>query len=106
MDKFNVIIPTADLDELNMDMASWCSLPYNMRMRSDEECIRAYGMTNAELYNRIKEKILLANIVANKNRDNLIISNEAIEASSNENSWANPALIDKSLELQKSPYIV
>ena len=106
MDKFNVIIPTADLDELNMDMASWCSLPYNMRMRSDEECIRAYGMTNAELYNRIKEKILLANIVANKNRDNLIISNEAIEASSDENSWANPALIDKSLELQKSPYIV
>ena len=29
MDKFNVIIPTADRDELNMDMASWSSLPYN-----------------------------------------------------------------------------
>ena len=106
MDKFNVIIPTADLDELNIDMTAWCSLPYNMRMRSDEECIRAYGMTNTELYNRIKERILLANDIANKNRDNIIISNEAIVASNDENVWANPELIDKSLELQKSPYIV
>lgn len=58
MDQYNVITPSSDLDELNKDMTNWTMLPYNMRLRSDEECIRRYNMTNIDLYNKIKAAII------------------------------------------------
>ena len=73
MDRFNVITPTSDIDELNNDMSSWCSLPYNLRLRSDEECIRRYNITNIDLYNRLK-----AAIIANKLPENPELIGNAI----------------------------
>lgn len=58
MDQFNVITPTHDIDDLNNQYYNWCSLPYNFRMRSNEECIRKYGITNIELYERLKASIM------------------------------------------------
>ena len=58
MDKFNVIDLNVDLASLEKDMADWSNLPYDFRLRSDENCIRLYGMTNIELYNRLKAKIV------------------------------------------------
>ena len=58
MDQYNVITPTSDLDKLNNDMTFWTMLPYNMRLRSDEECIRRYNMTNIDLYNKVKAAII------------------------------------------------
>ena len=58
MDKYNVITPTPDLTELENDMVQWSNLPYKFRLRSDEECIRKYNLTNIQLFNRIKAMIL------------------------------------------------
>lgn len=58
MDKYYVITPTSDLDELENEMVAWCNLPFEFRMRSNDECIRRYNMTNIELYNLIKSNIL------------------------------------------------
>ena len=58
MDKFNVISLTSDLAELQNDMYMWLNLPYDKRTRSDENCIRLYGITNTELFNQLKALIL------------------------------------------------
>ena len=58
MDKFNVISLTSDLTELQNDMYMWLNMPYDRRMRSDEDCIRLYGITNTELFNQLKASIL------------------------------------------------
>lgn len=58
MDKYNVITPTLNLDELENDMTSWANLPYEFRLRSDDNCIRQYGMTNIQLFNKLKSSIL------------------------------------------------
>lgn len=60
MDRFNVIDITTDLDELNQDMYKWSSMPYERRLRSDDECRRRYGISNITLYNRLKAAILSA----------------------------------------------
>jgi hypothetical protein len=104
MDKFNVITPTADLDELTADMSSWCLLPYDMRMRSDEECIRTFGCTNWDLYNNIKEKILANDDLNKIDKNNLTIQTESDDVIGH---WSNyTKLIRLSDELQESPYIV
>ena len=54
MDKYNVISITNDLSALQNDMIQWSNLPYDFRLRSDEDCIRLYGMTNTELFNRLR----------------------------------------------------
>ena len=53
MDKYNVIDITTDLDALNQDMYKWSSMPYERRLRSDDECRRRYGVSNITLYNRL-----------------------------------------------------
>ena len=58
MDKYNVIDITTDLDALNQDMYKWSSMPYERRLRSDDECRRRYGVSNITLYNRLKAIIL------------------------------------------------
>ena len=85
MDKYNVIIPTSNLDELNNDMVAWCNLPYNVRMRSDEECIRKYNMTNIDLYNKIKASIISNQIPEDKE----MIANFVSEATLTDNNNIN-----------------
>ena len=58
MDRYNVIDITTDLDALNQDMYKWSSMPYERRLRSDDECRRRYGVSNITLYNRLKAIIL------------------------------------------------
>ena len=58
MDQYNVIQLTSNIDDLNNDMVKWSNMPYDRRLRSDENCIRLYGMTNIELYNKLKAVIL------------------------------------------------
>ena len=104
MDKFNVITPTADLDKLTADMSSWCLLPYDMRMRSDEECIRIFGCTNWDLYNNIKEKILANDDLNKIDKNNITIQTESDDIIGHWNNYTK--LIRLSDELQESPYIV
>lgn len=58
MDQYNVIVPTYNLSELENNMFQWLSMPYERRLRSDENCIRIYGMSNTELFNKLKAFIL------------------------------------------------
>lgn len=104
MDKFNVIIPTANLGELDNEMNSWCLLPYDARLRSDEECIRTYGCTNWDLYNNIRDKILSNYDKMNIDKNNINIQNESGKILGH---WENyNKLIEMSEELENSPYIV
>ena len=48
-EKYYVIDLTGDIDELEKDMSKWSNLPYEFRMRGNDECIKRYGMTNIEL---------------------------------------------------------
>jgi hypothetical protein len=58
MDQYNVIQLTSDIDTLNNDMYKWSCLPYERRMISDDNCRRMYGISNIDLYNRLKAAIL------------------------------------------------
>ena len=58
MDKFNVITPTNDLDELEKDMDSWIRLPHKLRLLSNDACMKKYNCTVNDLYHNIKERIL------------------------------------------------
>lgn len=72
MDNNNVIELTNDLEALELDMSNWSNLPFDVRKRSDADCIQKYGCTNIELYNSIK-----ANIIKNEPpKDEPIYMNE------------------------------
>lgn len=101
MDKYNIISVTTDLDELKRDMANWCMLPYELRMRSIDDCRRLYnGMSVIDLYNHLKEAILNGKEVMTTEPDNLVKESVAKEYDRYEE------LLAQSKELQKSPYIV
>lgn len=111
MDKYNVIIPVRDIDELNNDMVAWSSLPYDFRMRSDEECIRQYGMTNRELYEKTRAEIL-ANTYPEKTKEiGGTVSESSFEVlQSQYNFNVEETVFNEKLqyshELQKSPNII
>lgn len=105
MDKFNVIIPTDNLEELDKDMLDWSTLPFSLRRRSDEECIRLYGCTNIKLYSDIKEKILSYKDLASQNPESNIVK----EYSETQQLTDDMLVADKlelSRNLQQSPFIV
>ena len=58
MDKYNVIDQFDSLEDLELDMRKWINLPFEFRMRSDEECIRQHDCTNITLYNNLKAKFI------------------------------------------------
>ena len=106
MDRENVIIPTDNLDELEQDMIQWTTLPYNVRQNSDDACIRRYGMTNIDLFNKIKAMIMRFNYspdnINNQEDDNLVTE------STFENFFHSDIVTrtQLSLGLQKNPLIV
>lgn len=100
MDNF-VIRQTNDLDELEQDIQTWYRLPFNLRMRSNDECIRQYGMNMLDLYNSIKSRILGAHSKEETDEDNITIVGESFEFNT-----IDPYLLAKSKEIQSSPYIV
>lgn len=104
MDKFNVIEPTLDLDSLEKEMEKYARLPYKFKLRSDEECIKKYGVTNNKLYNILKSNILNPN--SNEiegilreagfeftDDDNYVDIDDSIEYAKELNNDANVALI-------------
>lgn len=62
MDQYNVINITSNLLDLENDMRAWSNMPFERRMRSDEDCIRLYGVTNIELFNRLKTLLVSNNL--------------------------------------------
>ena len=58
MDEYNVISISYNLNELDREMEQWSNLPYEMRMNADDACLKQYGCTNIDLYNRTKAYIL------------------------------------------------
>lgn len=104
MDKFNVIRPTDNLDELNKDMMDWYYLPLSMRYCSDDDCKRLYGCTNIELYNKIKMAILNQKDRDNIEKDNIM---KAVDEATSEFELMNQEmLLNMSKKLQQSPNIV
>ena len=101
MDKYNIISMTTDIDELKADMANWCMLPYELRMRSIDDCRRLYnGMSVIDLYNHLKDTILRHKDIRSVEPDNLVRESVATDYDNYDN------LLAQSKELQKSPYIV
>lgn len=101
MDKYNIISMTTDIDELKADMARWCMLPYELRMRSIDDCRRLYnGMSVIDLYNHLKEMILKGEDNMNVEPDNLVRESVAQDYDNYEE------LLAQSKKIQESPYIV
>lgn len=116
MDKYNVISITNNLAELQNDMVNWSNLPYDFRLRSDENCIRLYGMTNTELFNRLRA-VLVSTQKPEEDID-VIGANisEAFTSTEDQINYDNPEFSEETEmmkwkkdianELDKSPYIV
>lgn len=100
MDKFNIISPTTDIDELDKDMANWCMLPYELRMRSNDDCMRLYGVTVVDLYNNMKDKILNVQDLRKIEPSNIV------KESLSEEYDKYDVLLAASKKLQQSAYIV
>lgn len=96
MDKYNVIDQFDSLDDLEVDIRKWLSLPYEFKFRSDEECIRQHGCTNVVLYNNLKSDFLkdiaAQDQVTAESFDNIV---DIIDADK----------IEYSSKLNESPYI-
>ena len=58
MDKYNIITPTDNLNDLTNDMINWYQMPKKFRDAANDDCMRIYNCYVPQLYNRIKEKIL------------------------------------------------
>lgn len=53
-----VIDPTEVLDNLEVQYARYTSLPLDLARKSDDICIQRHGLTNTQLYNSLKAKML------------------------------------------------
>lgn len=62
MNYYNVIDQLSDLESLEEDYSKWSSLSYGQRRMSDEDCLRLHGMTNQQLYEQTKAKLVNYNI--------------------------------------------
>lgn len=103
MDQYNIISPSTDLNELERDMANWCNLPYKFRRRSNDECLRIYGVSVYDLYKLNKEYILKNQDIISVDKNNLIQESSVEDFRALDNYQE---LLAKSKKLQESPYIV
>ena len=56
MDKYNIIEPTDNLDQLEADYAEWLRLPHKYRLLSNDDCQRLYQCNVYDLYIRNKDE--------------------------------------------------
>lgn len=103
MNKYNVIEPTTNLDALQTDYDNWCSLPYDMRKLSNDDCIRIHGCTVPDLYYKYREAILQAQDMQKVDTDNIVRLSESTVLNKYEHS---KDLLSISKRLQESPFIV
>lgn len=116
MDKFNVLNITNDLNSLEVDMSNWSSLPYDFRVRSDEECVSRYGINNTQLYNILKAAIIDNKPIENENMLGQFVSESSIMMNQNNIIPEFDFLSDEDQtfvwkkqmceQLEKSPHIV
>ena len=114
----NVISITSDLDALNKDMQDWSFLPMELKMRSNDECIRQYGMTVPSLYNKLRldilkseDKDIPSNIKSLRNDNQVELESTFDEPDLTDGSEFvqvdyNFGDIEKSRQLQQNPLIV
>ena len=72
MDKYNIITPTDNLNDLTNDMVNWYQMPKKFRDAANDDCMRIYNCYVPQLYNRIKEKILQNMDYADIDDDNIL----------------------------------
>lgn len=53
-----VIDPEEIIDTLDAQYSKYASLPLDLARKSDDICIQRYGLTNSQLYNNLKAKML------------------------------------------------
>lgn len=56
-DGYILDIPS-DLDSLEQDMNDWLLLPYDLQKQGNDNCIAKYGVTNQQLFNILKARLL------------------------------------------------
>ena len=101
MDKYNIIIPTNNLEDLNKDLENWYLLPLSMRLKSDGDCYDKYGCSVLDLYEKIKAQIMNSQDARNADYQSNLIK-EDIDI----NSDRFIELKTSSGKLQQDPYIV
>lgn len=73
----NVVHPTNNIDDLEDLWIKFNSMPYDHRLRSDDESLRLFGKTNQERYEEMKSKFLNTDLKTNSTNQNNL--NEAVE---------------------------
>lgn len=103
MDKYDVIDPVTDLAKLEDDYFNWNTLPFNRRMRANDNCISMHGCTVPEYYDKLRDAIVRSD--SNTTPDNIESVSEEV--------YLTPESMEKDMELfvqiqelKKNPYIV
>lgn len=101
MDKYNIIEPTDNLNQLEADYAEWLRLPHKYRLLSNDDCQRLYQCNVYDLYIRNKEYIL------NKMDKEEVDPNNVVKEDIDYTQLDNTAmLLNISKKIQSSPNIV
>lgn len=101
MDKYNIIEPKDNLVDLDIEMNQWYSLPIDIQMLSNDECIRQHNCTVVDYYNKIKLAII--NNISDDSNGNIVRESNYIIYDNPEDYNYRIALANN---LMKSPYIV
>lgn len=95
--KYKLIRPTSDIYELEDMRKAWERQPYELRLKSDEECLKLYGFTNTDLYRNIRAAILQETIPDMSKLGKSMIESTIINTDNNIGDNTD----EKSLELYK-----
>ena len=106
MDKYNIITPTDNLDDLTNDMVNWYQMPKKFRDAANDDCMRIYNCYVPQLYNRIKEKILQNMDYADIDDDNITIKESCTSEIDFSKYEKYEEKLKMSKKLQENPYIV
>ena len=106
MDKYNIITPTDNLDDLTDDMINWYQMPKKFRDAANDDCMRIYNCYVPQLYNRIKEKILQNMDYADIDDDNITIKESCTSEIDFSKYEKYEEKLKMSKKLQENPYIV
>ena len=106
MDKYNIITPTDNLNDLTNDMINWYQMPKKFRDAANDDCMRIYNCYVPQLYNRIKEKILQNMDYADIDDDNITIKESCTSEIDFSKYEKYEEKLKMSKKLQENPYIV
>ena len=101
MDKYNCISIVGNLNDLDNEYDQWNQLTYDMKKKSNDDCIRQFGMTNEELYNYIKAK-LLSNVKENYTLDTAKLEQSILEYKNSTESILNEYTLGELFKMDKT----